>query len=145
MDDHQPCSQSERTHNLARCGYLQITFIWLFSLSYQIAWTRVVAAYALEIMPHSLRVKAGVMSMIGFKGLVFLGSYTNPIARDNFIAAGHDWVLAIFYTTKNLTLEEVAKVFDGDEAKVARMDIEDVKYQLVEDGKSQSHVEVIVL
>ncbi|KAK1687365.1 sugar transporter [Colletotrichum godetiae] len=154
-------SQYERTHDLARFGYPQIAFIWLFSLSYQIAWTGVMAAYALEIMPYSLRAKAGVISTIFVKGLIVLGSYTNPIAWDNFTAAGHAWTLAMFYTildfcsllfvyffypeTKNLTLEEVAKVFDGDEAKVARMDMEDVKDQVEEEKKKQSHVEVISL
>lgn len=47
--------------------------------------------------------------------------------------------------TKNLTLEEVAKVFDGDEAKVARMDMEDVKNQVEEEKKRQSYVEVTAL
>ncbi|KAI3534015.1 MFS hexose transporter [Colletotrichum filicis] len=119
------------------------------------------AAYALEIMPYSLRAKAGVISTIFVKGLIVLGSYTNPIAWDNSTAAGHAWTLAMFYTildfcyllfvyffypeTKNLTLEEVAKVFDGDEAKVARMDMEDVKNQVEEEKKRQSHVEVIAL
>ncbi|KAK1635794.1 sugar transporter [Colletotrichum phormii] len=154
-------SQYERTHDLARFGYPQIAFIWLFSLSYQIAWTGVMAAYAWEIMPYSLRAKAGVISTIFVKGLIVLGSYTNPIAWDNFTAAGHAWTLAMFYTildfcyvlfvyffyaeTKNLTLEEVAKVFDGDEAKVARMDMEDVWNQIEEEKKKQSHVEVIAL
>lgn len=32
--------------------------------------------------------------------------------------------------TKGLTLEEVAKVFDGDDAKVARMNVGDVKRDL---------------
>lgn len=32
--------------------------------------------------------------------------------------------------TKGLTLEEVAKVFDGDDAKVARMNVGDVKKEL---------------
>lgn len=32
--------------------------------------------------------------------------------------------------TKGLTLEEVAKVFDGDDAKVARMNVNDIKRDL---------------
>lgn len=32
--------------------------------------------------------------------------------------------------TKGLTLEEVAKVFDGDDAKVARMNVGDVQRDL---------------
>ncbi|KAL2275844.1 hypothetical protein FJTKL_01515 [Diaporthe vaccinii] len=139
-------SQYERTKDLARFGYPQIAFIWLFTVAYQIAWTGVMAAYALEIMPYSLRAKAGVIQTIFVKGLIVLGSYTNPIAWDSFTAAGHAWTLAMFYTildfcylvfvyffypeTRGLTLEEVAKVFDGDNAKVARMNVRDVKRDL---------------
>lgn len=32
--------------------------------------------------------------------------------------------------TKGLTLEEVAKVFDGDDAKVARMNVTDIQKDL---------------
>ncbi|KAK7700705.1 hypothetical protein SLS64_010849 [Diaporthe eres] len=66
-------SQYERTQDLARFGYPQIAFIWLFTVAYQIAWTGVMAAYALEIMPYSLRAKAGVIQTIFVKGLIVLG------------------------------------------------------------------------
>ncbi|KAF9870895.1 hypothetical protein CkaCkLH20_11567 [Colletotrichum karsti] len=139
-------------------GWTIIAFIWLFSLSYQIAWTGIMAAYALEIMPYSLRAKAGVISTIFVKGLIVLGSYTNPIAWDNFTAAGHAWTLAMFYTildfcyllfvyffypeTKNLTLEEVAKVFDADDAKVARVRIQDVREEIDREKPKQPQIEV---
>lgn len=66
-------SQYERTQDLQRFGYPQIAFIWLFTVAYQIAWTGVMAAYALEIMPYSLRAKAGVIQIIFVKGLIVLG------------------------------------------------------------------------
>ncbi|KAJ0286056.1 hypothetical protein CBS470a_006114 [Colletotrichum nupharicola] len=103
-------SQYERTHDLARFGYPQIAFIWLFSLSYQIAWTGIMAAYALEIMPYSLRAKAGVISTIFVKGLIVLG-----------------------------------RVFDGDDAKVARVDIQEVKKELEEEQKKGAQVDVKAL
>lgn len=40
------------------------------------------------------------------------------------------FVYFFYPETKGLTLEEVAKVFDGDEAKVARMSVGDVKRDL---------------
>lgn len=40
------------------------------------------------------------------------------------------FVYFFYPETKGLTLEEVAKVFDGDDAKVARMNAGDVKRDL---------------
>lgn len=37
------------------------------------------------------------------------------------------FVYFFYPETKRLTLEEVAKIFDGDDAKVGRMDMQDVK------------------
>lgn len=68
-------AQYERTQDLARFGYPQIAFIWLYSVGYQIAWTGVMAAYALEIIPYSLRAKAGVISGLCVKSLSVLGRY----------------------------------------------------------------------
>lgn len=70
-------SQYERTQDLSRFGYPQIAFIWLFTVAYQIAWTGVMAAYALEIMPYSLRAKAGVIQTIFVKGLIVLGRWVD--------------------------------------------------------------------
>lgn len=72
-------AQYERTQDLARYGYPQIAFIWLYTVGYQIAWTGVMAAYSLEIMPYSLRAKAGVISSICVKGLIVLGRYVDLV------------------------------------------------------------------
>lgn len=66
-------SQFERTQDIGRFGYPQIAFIWLFSIAYQIAWTGVMNAYSLEIIPFSLRAKAGVISTIAMRSFIVLG------------------------------------------------------------------------
>lgn len=68
-------AQYERTQDLARYGYPQIAFIWLYSVGYQIAWTGVMAAYSLEIIPYSLRAKAGVITGFCVRALIVLGRY----------------------------------------------------------------------
>ena len=47
-----------------------------------------------------------------------------------FNAAFIPTVYFFYPETKGLTLEEVAKVFDGDDAKVARINVSDVKKDL---------------
>lgn len=66
-------SQYERTQDTQRFGYPQIAFIWLFSISYQVAWTGVMAAYSLEIIPYSLRAKSGVIQTVFVRGFIVLG------------------------------------------------------------------------
>lgn len=68
-------SQFERTQDIARFGYPQIAFIWLFAVGYQVAWTGVMNAYALEIIPFSLRAKAGVVSTLFTRGFIVLGRW----------------------------------------------------------------------
>lgn len=68
-------------------------------------------------------------------------SYTNAIAWANL--APHDWTFCLFYTiwdflelcfvyffyieTRGPTLEELAKIFDGDSAEVAHLDMREVE------------------
>lgn len=66
-------AQYERTPDIQRFGYPQIAFIWFFSVAYQIAWTGVMAAYAIEIIPYNLRAKSGVITTLFVKGLIVLG------------------------------------------------------------------------
>lgn len=52
----------ERTQDVNSSGYPQIVFIWLFIMSYSIAWSGLLYSYALEICPFQLRAR-GLMIM----------------------------------------------------------------------------------
>ena len=76
-------------------------------------------------------------------------SYTNPIAWENL---PHHWNLSLIYTvwifielcfvyffyveTRGPTLEELAKIFDGDDAQVAHVDLEK-EIQITEKGSQE--------
>jgi hypothetical protein len=52
----------ERTQDVKTAGYPQVVFVWLFSVFYAVAWSGLLVAYSLEILPYRLRAK-GVMIM----------------------------------------------------------------------------------
>ena len=70
-------------------------------------------------------------------------SYTNPIAWENL---PHHWNLSLIYTiwifiellfvyffyveTRGPTLEELARIFDGDDAAVANVDLQQVEKEI---------------
>ncbi|KAF2095312.1 general substrate transporter [Rhizodiscina lignyota] len=87
-----------------------------------------VLAYPIEILPYEIRAKGLSLTFFGVSSAL-LNQYINPVGVQN---AG--WKFYIFYDvflvvifvvvyflwveTKNTPLEEIAKYFDGDEAKI---------------------------
>ncbi|KAK0347959.1 hypothetical protein LTR91_005840 [Friedmanniomyces endolithicus] len=140
-------------------GKAVIAMIFLFSATYAFAWSGLLVAYTVEIMPFKLRAK-GLMVMNFFVqvALVF-NQYINPIglARLNpqwkfytiyccWIAVELVVVYFFYIETKGPTLEEIAKIFDGEDADVGLADFEDVKHDMrgvtfEEKEQSTMHVE----
>ncbi|CAG8973376.1 hypothetical protein HYALB_00000139 [Hymenoscyphus albidus] len=135
-------------------GYPQIVFVWVYSIFYSLAWSGLLVAYSLEILPYKLRAKGLMIMNLVVQATLVLGNYTNPIAWDNL---PHHYHLSLIYTiwifvelvfvyffyieTRGPTLEELAKIFDGDEAEVAHMDIHKVEKDLHGDDGAGSHDE----
>ncbi|CAG7942943.1 unnamed protein product [Penicillium salamii] len=133
----------ERTHDVKTTGYPQVVFVWLFSVFYAIAWSGLLVAYALEILPYRLRAKGIMIMNLTVQASLVLGNYTNPIAWENL---PHHWNLSLIYTiwifiellfvyffyveTRGPTLEELAKIFDGDDAAVAHVDLQQVEKEI---------------
>jgi sugar porter (SP) family MFS transporter len=120
-------------------GYVQIPIIWIFGVFYAISWSGLLVAYAIEITPYRLRAKGLMIMNITVQAILAIGGQTNPIAWENF---PKHWNFTLFYTlwicvelvfvyfvyveTKGPTLEEIAKIFDGEGA-VAHIDINEVQ------------------
>ncbi|KAI1108335.1 general substrate transporter [Nemania sp. NC0429] len=140
-------------HKSPGSGNALIVFIWFFQIAYSIAWSGLLVGYAIEILPYKLRAKGLMILNITIQIALLLNEYANPVAFEAF-GEDHAWKLYIIYTfwigleltfvyfmyveTKGPTLEELAKVIDGDDAKVA-----DINFEKVEkDAASLSHHEV---
>lgn len=122
-------------------NYAMLFFIWIFSVFYSLAWSGLLVGYAIEILPYKLRAKGLMIMNLTVQAALTLNAYANPVAFQAF--EGHTWKLYLIYTcwiflelcfvyfmyieTKGPTLEELAKIIDGDEAEVAHVDIRQVE------------------
>ncbi|KAM5342786.1 hypothetical protein ACJ41O_013752 [Fusarium nematophilum] len=120
-------------------GYAQIAFVWLFGVFYDIGFSGLLVAYTLEILPFHLRAKGMTIMNITVQAILAIGNQTNKLAWKNL---PHHWHFMLFYTiwdfcelvfvwffyveTKGPTLEEIARIFDGDDA-VAHIDLAQVE------------------
>jgi MFS family permease len=142
-------------------GYAQLVFIWMFGIFYDIGFSGLLVAYALEVLPFHLRAKGMMIMNITVQAILAIGKYvalpihksyacdlgananlnsqTNKLAWDNL---PNHWNFMLFYTlwdfcelvfvwffyveTKGPTLEEISRIFDGDQA-IAHIDLHQVE------------------
>ncbi|CAI4213216.1 unnamed protein product [Parascedosporium putredinis] len=124
-------------------GYAQVVFIWFFGIFYDIGFSGLLVAYALEVLPFALRAKGMMILNITIQAILALGNQTNLLAWNRL---PNHWNFMLFYTlwdfcelifvwffyieTKGPTLEEIARIFDGDDAVTAHIDLEQVEKEI---------------
>ncbi|PIL35603.1 MFS general substrate transporter [Ganoderma sinense ZZ0214-1] len=109
-----------------------IPFIFIFYFFYDIAYTPMLVAYTLEILPFNIRAKGfAVMNLVVSLTLAF-NQFVNPWALDalgwKYYLVYCGWliielvfVVSYIIETKGRTLEETAALFDGDQQPEALM------------------------
>lgn len=55
---------------------MQIPFIWIFDIFYSIAWSGLLVAYSLEILPFRLRAKGLMIMNITVQAILAIGQQT---------------------------------------------------------------------
>ncbi|KAF9889654.1 hypothetical protein FE257_007162 [Aspergillus nanangensis] len=135
-------AQYDNTGGKQSFGDAQIVFIWIFGIFYDIGFSGLLVAYTLEVLPFHLRAKGIMIMNITVQATLALSAQTNPLAWDNlphhwnfcllytlwdFVEAV--WVYFVFVETRGPTLEEIAKIFDGEDA-VAHIDLDQVKEEV---------------
>lgn len=128
-------------HGAPGSNYAMIVFIWIFGIFYSLAWSGLLVGYAIEVLPYKLRAKGLMIMNLTVQAALTLNNYANPVAFKHF--GNQAWKLYLIYTcwiflelcfvyfmyveTKGPTLEELAKVIDGDDAAVAKVEVHEEK------------------
>lgn len=63
----------EKTGDAKHSGYPQVAFVWLFSVFYALAWSGLLVAYSLEILPYKLRAKGLMIMNLTVQATLVLG------------------------------------------------------------------------
>ncbi|EEU33403.1 uncharacterized protein NECHADRAFT_56714 [Fusarium vanettenii 77-13-4] len=113
-------------------GIAVMALIFLYGAFYNIGMSPLAVAYSVEVLPYSIRAKGMATYIFSTKAAVFVNQYVNPIGLDSigwkyylvyvvilavesFIAYG--W----FIETKGKSLEEIAVLFDKEQAEPIRV------------------------
>jgi sugar porter (SP) family MFS transporter len=127
-------------------GYLEVTFIFLYYVFYNCAWSGLLVGYAVEILPYKLRAKGLTLMFLAVDLALFFNSYVNPVALvkldwkyyivyDCWLAV--EFIVVYFYyiETRNTPLEEIVKYFDGEQALLGGdLATEKARALMVEEG-----------
>jgi hypothetical protein len=142
-------------------GYINIVFVWLHGVAYALAWSGLLVAYTVEILPYKLRAKGVFIMNLSVQVALTINNYVNPIPISEgggwygqnwkLFACYAGWVLLeliwiyYFYVetryvafhlyripceprltdfSSGPTLEEIARIFDSDEAEVANINLD---------------------
>ncbi|KAI7175511.1 hypothetical protein KC352_g24249 [Hortaea werneckii] len=129
-------------------GIAVVLFVWLHGVAYAFAWSGLLVAYTVEILPFKIRAKGLMVMNVAIQVALVINNYVNPIPLDG-AWNGTEWKLYCVYTawiavelvivyffyveTRGPTLEEIARIFDGDNAEVGAVHVKD------EPGLSNDH------
>jgi len=121
------CFSLYAQHLNVGAGHTVIAMIFLFYAFYDLAFTPLIVAYTVEILPYQLRAKGLTLFFFVVSLSLIFNQYVNPIALQalgwKYYLVYVCWlifeaifVFAFVLETKNRTLEETAALFDGEVA-----------------------------
>ncbi|CAG7919678.1 unnamed protein product [Penicillium olsonii] len=125
-------NQIEESHKGLGIGVVAMVFV--FYTFYNFAMNPLPIAYLVEVLPYTLRAKGlSIFNLAQICSGLFNG-FVNPVALEAlrwkyytvFCCALVLWLSIIYFTfpeTRGLTLEEVSRLFDGDQALASASEI----------------------
>ncbi|KAG8630233.1 hypothetical protein KVT40_001852 [Elsinoe batatas] len=116
------------TSGATNVGLAVVPFLFIFFAGYDIALTPLLTAYPCEIWPYELRSRGLTVTWLSAIIAIFFNTFVNAIALEAiawkyyfvFIAVLVAYLLTAFFfyrETRGHTLEQMAVVFDGEDAR----------------------------
>ena len=132
--------------------------IFVYYSFYYLAFSGLYQAYAVEILPYPIRAKGLAVVVLCAYAAAFFANYVNPVGLANagwrYYILYDCWLVVMWITiyflfveTKKVPLEEIAKIFDGEDALVGgglEMTKREKEFEAIEKSAA-THVEEIEL
>ena len=78
-------------------GIAVVLFVWLHGVAYAFAWSGLLVAYTVEILPFKIRAKGLMVMNVAIQVALVINNYVNPIPLDG-AWKGTEWKLYCVYT-----------------------------------------------
>lgn len=72
-------SSQQESKGSAAAGRAVIAFIWIFNVSYALAWSGLLVAYTVEILPFKIRAKGLMVMNFWVQAALTINQYVNPL------------------------------------------------------------------
>lgn len=129
------CSAVNANTGSKPAGIVVVVCLFVFYFHYDIAWTPLLLGYPTEIFPYSLRSKGIAVELFAIYVCLIIAAFVNPIGIDNigwkyyivfccFLVVFFIITYFLFPETKGYSLEEIAQIFDGEDAVNVRSVVE---------------------
>jgi len=123
------CSSRFTLANDKAAANAVVVMIFIYYLFYNIAWSSLLVAYPIEILPYSIRAKGMTIVFLFVDLALMFNQYVNPVALKRigwkyyivycvWLAVELLVVWKYYIETRHTPLEEIAKHFDGEDALV---------------------------
>ncbi|KXJ88645.1 sugar transporter [Microdochium bolleyi] len=130
----------------SKVGVAVIPFLFLFFAGYDIALTPFLVAYPVEIWQFTMRSRGLTVTWITALSSIFLNTFVNGIALDKlgwkyyilFCVLLFLWIVFVWFAipeTRGHTLEQMAVVFDGEDAVPTQTVVLHEKQEVESDAK----------
>lgn len=129
-------------------GGAVVAFLYLFSPAYNFGLNGNMGLYIAEILPFNLRMRGQACFQLFSTCFTLLSTYAVPVGLENmawkFYLIFVPWVLVelgvlyfVYPETKGPSLEEIAFLFDGEDAHMSRVVKEDVDVEHAEHNRTE--------